>query len=60
MLWVPENVRKVFVPNFIVMPLTRPELYGEDKGSVAYRTCWLVFGRRGMNIAEGLIATLGK
>jgi hypothetical protein len=54
MLWVPENVVQVFVPNFIVSPMVKPHLYDESKGSVPFRTCWIVFGRPGLNIAEGL------
>jgi hypothetical protein len=54
MLWVPENVVQVFVPNFVAMPMLKPHLYDEATGSVPFRTCWLVFGRPGLNIAEGL------
>jgi hypothetical protein len=58
MLWVPENVRGVFVPNFIVWPMQKPWLFDESKGSVEFRTCWIVFGRPGLNIAEGITNSL--
>lgn len=58
MLWVPENLEKVLIPNYVVTAMTKPWLYDQEKGSVDFRRAWIIIGRPGLNIAEGTMHCL--